>query len=100
MNRSATPGGFGGFYSAILSRWPPTDHAVGWVRPTQRRISCPPEMKLPSPAATLAGCVFLPRIIAKARAIKTGVLPEEYAVRFGAPDSIDGLFLAFFDLST
>jgi hypothetical protein len=56
-------------------------------------------MKLPPPEASLAGCVYLPRIIAKARALKAGVLPEEYAVRFGTADSVDGLFLAYFDLS-
>jgi hypothetical protein len=56
-------------------------------------------MKLPPPEALLAGCVFLPRIIAKARALKAGLLPEEYAVRFGAADTVDGLFLEFFGLS-
>ena len=56
-------------------------------------------MKLPLPEAQLATCVFLPRIIAKARAFKAGALPEEYAVRFGEPDSVDGLFLAFFQLT-
>jgi hypothetical protein len=56
-------------------------------------------MKLPPPESPLAGCVYLPRIIAKARAFKAGVLPQEYAVRFGAPDSVDGLFLEFFGLS-
>lgn len=55
-------------------------------------------MTLPSPEAALAGCVFLPRIIAKARALEAGVLPPEYAQRFGAPDSVDGLFLGFFGL--
>lgn len=56
-------------------------------------------MKLPPPEESLAGCIFLPRIIAKARAIKTGELPHEYAERFGAPDSVDGVFLGFFGLS-
>jgi hypothetical protein len=46
-------------------------------------------MKLPSPEALVADCVFLPRIIAKARALKAGLLPEEYAVRFGAADTVD-----------
>lgn len=55
-------------------------------------------MKLPRPEARFAGCVFLPRIIAKARALKAGVLPPEYAARFGAPDALDGLFLGFFGL--
>jgi hypothetical protein len=56
-------------------------------------------MKLPPPEAPLAGCMFLPRIIAKARAMKTGELPQEYAARFGAANGVDGLFLGFFDLS-
>lgn len=56
-------------------------------------------MKLPPPEATLAGCVFLPRIIAKARAYTAGALSGEYAVRFGAPDGVDGLFLRFFGLN-
>jgi hypothetical protein len=55
-------------------------------------------MKLPPPEDRLAGCMFLPRIIAKARALTTGELPQEYAVRFGAPDTVDGLFLSFFEL--
>src|SRR5688572_9967737 len=56
-------------------------------------------MKLPLPEAQVAGCVWLPRIIAKARAIQTGTLSEEYAIRFGAPDGVDGVFLRFFDLT-
>lgn len=55
-------------------------------------------MKLPPPEARIADCVFLPRIIAKARALKAGLLPHEYAERFGAPDAVDGLFLKFFSL--
>jgi hypothetical protein len=56
-------------------------------------------MKLPPPEAPLAGCMFLPRIIAKARALKAGELPQEYAERFGAANGLDGLFLGFFGLS-
>jgi len=56
-------------------------------------------MKLPVPEAQLAGCVWLPRIIAKARALQNGKLPEEYAIRFGASDGVDGVFLRFFDLT-
>jgi hypothetical protein len=56
-------------------------------------------MKLPPPEALLAGCVYLPRIIAKARALSAGLLPEGYVTRFGTPDSVDGLFLAFCGLS-
>jgi hypothetical protein len=56
-------------------------------------------MKLPPPEEPLAGCMFLPRIIAKARAMRAGDLPPEYAVRFGAANGLDGLFLGFFGLS-
>lgn len=56
-------------------------------------------MKLPLPEAQLAGCVWLPRILAKARAIQAGQLPDEYAIRFGAPDGVDGQFLGFFRLT-
>src|SRR5438309_11852314 len=56
-------------------------------------------MRLPSPETRLAGCAFLARIVAKARALRAGALPGDYAVRFGAADSVDGLFLAFFGLS-
>lgn len=54
---------------------------------------------LPSPRATLAGCVWLPRIVAKVRAQASGVLPAEYGVRLGAPDGVDGQFLGFFGLT-
>lgn len=56
-------------------------------------------MNLPLPEAQLAGCVWLPRIIAKARALRKGELPEDYVIRFGAVDGVDGLFLRFFDLT-
>src|SRR5258708_269863 len=56
-------------------------------------------MKLPLPEAQLAGCVWLPRIIAKARAIQNRNPREEYAIRFGAPDGVDGVFLRFSDLT-
>ena len=55
-------------------------------------------MKLPPPEESLAGCVFLPRIIAKARGIKSGELPPEYAARFGSSDGVDGLFLNWFGI--
>jgi Domain of unknown function (DUF5069) len=55
-------------------------------------------MKLPPPEASLAGCVFLPRIIAKARGLRAGDLPPEYAARFGSPDGVDGVFLHWFGL--
>jgi hypothetical protein len=56
-------------------------------------------VKLPPPEARLAGCGFLPRIIAKARGLKAGLLPREFAERFGAPDGLDGQFLGFFGLT-
>jgi hypothetical protein len=56
-------------------------------------------VKLPTPETTLAGCMFLPRIVSKARALNAGELPKEYAARFGAPDSVDGVFLGFFGLT-
>ncbi len=56
-------------------------------------------MKLPSPRATLAGCVWLPRLLAKARALATGALPPEYADRFCHPSGVDGQFLSYFKLT-
>lgn len=56
-------------------------------------------MKLPPPLATLAGCVWLPRIIAKARALRRGELPPDYAARFCHPSGVDGQFLGHFQLS-
>lgn len=54
--------------------------------------------RLPLPTETLAGCVWLPRIIAKARQLQAGTLPSDYVSRFGHPGGIDGQFLAFFEL--
>jgi hypothetical protein len=56
-------------------------------------------MQLPSPSTRLADCVWLPRIVAKARCHAAGQLPEEYTSRFGHPTGVDGQFLAFFDLT-
>ena len=56
-------------------------------------------MKLPCPIEKLAGCVWLPRILAKARLLRNGALPEDYAARFCAPNGVDGVFLAHFSLS-
>ncbi len=55
-------------------------------------------MKLPSPFEKLAGCVWLPRIITKARMLHRGELPQEYAVRFCDPNGVDGQFLSYFHL--
>ena len=54
---------------------------------------------LPSPRARLAGCVWLPRFLAKARQVQADQLPPEYAARFCAPDSVDDHFLTHFALA-
>lgn len=56
-------------------------------------------MHLPSPRDQLADCVWLPRILAKARLLKTGKLAPDYAARFGHASGVDGQFLAFFRLT-
>jgi hypothetical protein len=55
-------------------------------------------MQLPAPTERLAGCLWLPRLIAKARLLERGELPPEYAARFGHPTGVDGQFFAFFGL--
>jgi Domain of unknown function (DUF5069) len=55
-------------------------------------------MKLPSPYEPLAGCIWLPRLIAKIRLIERGELPPEYEVRVCHPNGVDGQFLTFFGL--
>jgi hypothetical protein len=54
---------------------------------------------IPLPRDRLAGCVWLPRILAKARMLKTGNLPPEYEARFCHPTGVDGLFLPHFALT-
>lgn len=56
-------------------------------------------MKLPSPREQLVGCVWLPRILAKARLLHRGALPEEYEARFCHPTGVDGLFVSHFGLT-
>lgn len=56
-------------------------------------------MNLPRPTDKLAGCVWLPRIIAKARLLAAGALPGDYAARFCALAGVDGQFLAWFGLT-
>lgn len=56
-------------------------------------------MKLPGPRQQLAGCVWLPRILAKARLSKQGALPPDYAARFCHPTGVDGHFLSHFSLT-
>ncbi len=54
---------------------------------------------LPAPRAPLAGCVWLPRIMAKVDQIRRGELPAEYAARFCDRDSVDSWFLDFFGMA-
>jgi hypothetical protein len=56
-------------------------------------------MKLPRPTDRLADCVWLPRILAKARLWQRGELPPDYAANFCHPERVDGLFLSHFGLS-
>lgn len=56
-------------------------------------------MTLPSPREKLAGCVWLPRILAKARLIRNGALEAAYASRFCHPTGVDGQFISFFQLT-
>ena len=56
-------------------------------------------MNLPSPRAQLAGCIWLARIVAKARLVRTGGLPPEYASRFCHASGVDGQFIRFFSLT-
>ena len=56
-------------------------------------------MNLPPPTRQLANCIWLPRIMAKARALSRGELESDYAARFCHPGGIDGQFLAFFRLT-
>ena len=55
-------------------------------------------MKLPRPSKKLAGCVWLPRILAKARLLAQTALPPDYESRFCHPGGVDGIFLAYFGL--
>ena len=54
---------------------------------------------LPLPRAKLAGCLWLPRIVSKARFVQINRLPPENASRFCHPDGVDGHFLRAFDLT-
>jgi hypothetical protein len=56
-------------------------------------------MKLPSPREKLAGCVWLPRILAKARLFQAGRLPQDYAANLCSPGKTDSFFMAHFELS-
>lgn len=54
---------------------------------------------LPSPFERLAGCMWLPRILAKARLFAADALPEDYAKRFCAVTGVDAEFLKHFGLA-
>ena len=53
----------------------------------------------PSPYQKLANCVWLSRIIGKARLIARGQLPEEFVSRFCHPGGVDGQFLKHFQFN-
>lgn len=76
-----------------------TVEAVNQTRQNDRPAENTQRVKLPPPREQLAGCIWLPRIIAKARAVKREELPPEYAIRFCHPGGIDGQFLSFFELT-
>lgn len=59
----------------------------------------PGGMNLPSPYDTLAGCVWLPRILAKARLMLARELPADYEPRFCHPTGVDGEFQRAFGLT-
>ena len=54
---------------------------------------------LPTPRATLDGCVWLPRFLAKARLLLADQLQPDYLERFGHPDGVDGNFFRFFGVT-
>ncbi len=56
-------------------------------------------MKLPRASEKLAGCVWFPRILAKARLLQQGALPPDYAANFCHPKAVDGLFMLHFGLN-
>ena len=54
---------------------------------------------LPTPRdASLAGCFWLARFLAKARRLLADQLPPDYVERFGHPDGVDGNFFRFFSV--
>ncbi len=55
-------------------------------------------MKPPSPTGELEGCVWLPRILWKARLSLAGKLPEAFQRGYCAPVGVDGHFLRFFGI--
>jgi len=55
-------------------------------------------MNLPGPREKKTGCMWLPRILAKARLHTAGLLPPEYEMSFLSLYGVDGQFMAFFSL--
>ena len=56
-------------------------------------------MNIPAPKERLADCIWLPRILAKARMLERGELPAAYAERFCHPTGVDTIFLNYFHLT-
>ncbi len=56
------------------------------------------DLRLPKPSEELAGCVWLPRFIAKVRHHHAGTLSEDYQLAFCHPRGVDGRFLEHFAL--
>jgi hypothetical protein len=55
--------------------------------------------KLPAPRDQQDGCIWLPRILAKARLLLRGQLAPEYAARFCHPGGVDNQFLTHLGLT-
>ena len=55
-------------------------------------------MKLRRPTEKLAGCVWLPRFIDKARHFQAGTLEADYVRPFCSPLATDGVFFAHFEI--
>ncbi len=56
-------------------------------------------MKFPHPMETLAGCCWLPRLVAKCRLAEDGALPFSYRIALGSPIGVDGHFCRHFRIS-
>lgn len=54
--------------------------------------------RLPQPTEKLAGCVWLPRFIAKVRLHEAGILDGDYQLAFCHSRGVDGRFLEHFNL--
>jgi hypothetical protein len=57
------------------------------------------DMQLRRPSDRLAGVCWLPRFVDKARKFLDGTLPQEYALRLGDAQAVDGVFLRHFGLA-